>query len=43
MRLVHKMDKKNEWLEYWVQEMEVKPETLENATECSQWIYVWPE
>ena len=36
MRLVHKMDKKTNGSNTKVHELEVKPETLENATECSQ-------
>ena len=41
MRVVHKIKKKTEWLEDWIQEMEVKPETLENATEGCQWVDDW--
>ena len=43
MRIVHKIIKKKVWLQEqdWIQEMEAKPETLENATEGSQWADDW--
>ena len=38
MRIVHKSNKKNKRIKDWIQEIEVKPENLENAAESSQWV-----
>ena len=42
MRLVHKIKEKNKWLENWIQEMEVKPDS-QCADYWSQEVQYQPE